>query len=344
MEGVREQQEQNINDAYTNRVNALNFEVDNLSGAVLKAIDRNKEETKLLDLVSKQVNARKELAKTQKEALDIQIQADKLSNTRIDGGVKSAVEAARIEATSRNNNLKAARIEHELLKAGIKAENDLLIAKFHLNVLEMAKDNKITKAEANLINAQAQVLGLQLQASEQTLKNSELKLANAEEELRIENQKAIVGAGAQQGVMGSIAQFQGTMVANAKGEGTPEEEQEKAKNRAEAQKALTRGILEGVAEDMKKLGPEGEVVSATVAGALAISDSFTNAFETIKASGGDMAVNMSAVLNAVSATIGQINSIQQAQARAGVAAIDKQIEAEKKRMVLLVRVWQKFSL
>ena len=80
-------------------------------------------------------------------------------------------------------------------------------------------------------------------------------------------------------------------------------------------------------EDLKALGPEGEVISAISQGAFAMAESFTTAFE--KMDGGTM--QLTDGLQMAASVVSALGSIQSAQGKAAVAAIDKQIEAEKKR-------------
>lgn len=84
-----------------------------------------------------------------------------------------------------------------------------------------------------------------------------------------------------------------------------------------------RMLAQGFAADLKQLGPEGEAMSQFVEGGLALADSVAQ----IASSGGDM----SAILGGVSAAIGAIGQMQQARAKQTIAAIDKEIAAEKKR-------------
>ena len=91
-----------------------------------------------------------------------------------------------------------------------------------------------------------------------------------------------------------------------------------------------RNLMGPMFEDLKKLGPEGELVAAAAQGALVIGQSWTMAFEKI----GDAADGLeagAAVASAIAATISQTASIMAAASKARVAEIDKEIAAEKKR-------------
>jgi len=84
-----------------------------------------------------------------------------------------------------------------------------------------------------------------------------------------------------------------------------------------------RGALTPLMEDLKKLGPEGELAAQIGSGMLNIVDSF----DTLSDSTSTTAERLQSVAN----IIGQIGAIQQASSKAKIAAIDKEIEAEKKR-------------
>ena len=91
-----------------------------------------------------------------------------------------------------------------------------------------------------------------------------------------------------------------------------------------------RAALSPMMEDLKKLGPEGELVASVAQGALVIGESWSIAAEKI----GDGAVGLekgAAIATAVAQTIQQIGQIMAAASQAKIAGIDKEIEAEKKR-------------
>ncbi len=80
-------------------------------------------------------------------------------------------------------------------------------------------------------------------------------------------------------------------------------------------------------EQMKQLGPEGELTSAILGGALSIGESFSAAFEEIGNGGLTMETGVAAAQTAISA----FQSMSAAKAKSQVANIDKEIAAEKKR-------------
>jgi len=80
-------------------------------------------------------------------------------------------------------------------------------------------------------------------------------------------------------------------------------------------------------EQLNKLGPEGELTSAILGGALSIGESFSAAFEEIGAGGLTMETGVAAAKSA----IGAFQSISAAKTKKQVANVDKEIAAEKKR-------------
>jgi len=84
-------------------------------------------------------------------------------------------------------------------------------------------------------------------------------------------------------------------------------------------------------EELKKLGPDGEYMASVTEGALAITESFSTAFETIKEKGLDSGEGISAALGAGSALMQNMMKMSAAQTKKKVSDIDKQIAAEKKR-------------
>ena len=97
-------------------------------------------------------------------------------------------------------------------------------------------------------------------------------------------------------------------------------------------------IIKPLLEDLKKLGPEGELIAAVGEGGLAIATSFINAADVMKLTTDDFAsateekfTKISAGLQVVGATIQAISGILNAASNARIAQIDKEIAAETKR-------------
>lgn len=83
-------------------------------------------------------------------------------------------------------------------------------------------------------------------------------------------------------------------------------------------------------EQLKKLGPEGEVYAAVIGGALNIAEQWSMSLDIISEKGLTSAEGLSAAFQATGATINALGQMQQAQANAAVAGIDRQIKAEQK--------------
>ena len=91
-----------------------------------------------------------------------------------------------------------------------------------------------------------------------------------------------------------------------------------------------KGVLAPAMEELRKLGPEGELVATVTAGGFAMADSFMNVAKTFKASNDSMERG-AAVAGAIATTISSVSQMMAAASQARVAAIDKEIAAEKAR-------------
>ena len=93
---------------------------------------------------------------------------------------------------------------------------------------------------------------------------------------------------------------------------------------------MMKDMTSGMVEQLRQLGPEGEVVASVAEGMFTVSASFANVFDTVAAGGDKMEVAASA-LSAVGSTVMAIGAIMKASSDARIASIDKEIAAEKKR-------------
>lgn len=89
--------------------------------------------------------------------------------------------------------------------------------------------------------------------------------------------------------------------------------------------------IESVKENLKSLGPEGEIVLATATAAQSIGSSFVDAFKTMGDASATSSEKTVAALQAVSAVIAGVASILKATSDAKIANIDKEIAAEQRR-------------
>ena len=83
-------------------------------------------------------------------------------------------------------------------------------------------------------------------------------------------------------------------------------------------------------EELKKLGPEGELVATVTMGQFAIADSFMFVAQEFERGATKMEKG-AAIAGAVATTISATASIMNAASQARIAAIDKEIAAEQKR-------------
>lgn len=91
-----------------------------------------------------------------------------------------------------------------------------------------------------------------------------------------------------------------------------------------------RNIVTPLIDDLKSLGPEGEVAAAVGQGALNISEGWANVGDVFENSSSKME-RATAIAGAMAQTISSIASISKAASDARIAGIDAEIEAEKRR-------------
>lgn len=89
--------------------------------------------------------------------------------------------------------------------------------------------------------------------------------------------------------------------------------------------------MKSLGAEFKAMGPEGEYMGTMLDSIGNMTGALTLAFEEITKEGASMSQKVVAGLTAISAIIGAISQIQQAATKQRVKAIDKEIEAEKKR-------------
>ena len=95
-----------------------------------------------------------------------------------------------------------------------------------------------------------------------------------------------------------------------------------------------RNAMAPMFEDLKKLGPDGELAAAVFEGGGQMASAFSHMNDVFTATGDNLASmpeKAVAALGAVSAGLSAIGSIMTASSNARIAAIDKEIAAEKKR-------------
>ena len=85
--------------------------------------------------------------------------------------------------------------------------------------------------------------------------------------------------------------------------------------------------LSPMSAELAKLGPEGEAMSAALSGAAVLAETFMSAFEQMK----EGPISLQDGLGMAAGALQALGSMQAAQSKAAVSAIDAQIDAEKKR-------------
>ena len=116
-------------------------------------------------------------------------------------------------------------------------------------------------------------------------------------------------------------------------EGKTEEEQKENQEGAikQARADQARESLQGIAQDIAAIGPEGALLSATLEGIENMTTSWSTAMEVMKDDSASMSTKVSAGLGALGATIGALGEMQKAASDQRVRAIDSEIAAEKNR-------------
>lgn len=241
----------------------------------------------------------------------------------------------------------------EALKAyGVTTEEELntLLATFK-EVNKATRESAVLSAESDGIAADLEARGLNILAAEERLKNTkreQLLLQSQIEaltkakvdttDLEVEKQKKLtqelkdqldlinkrVAKARELGgdTMGGAADFAGG-IQSAMASGGPQDASQAISVLNESSK--------GMLSTLRNISPEGEAMAAAMQGALNIAESWSMAFDQISKAGATTSDKLAAGMQAVGATISAISAMQQANAKADVAAVDRQIEAEKKR-------------
>lgn len=142
---------------------------------------------------------------------------------------------------------------------------------------------------------------------------------------------ASANAGANSELLGAVAGAgqSGSMIDRAGSLGLgfeqldKKEGEDKTFSGTQARIEAIKGLITPMQEELAKLGPEGEFVNAATSGILTVASAFTTM--------GEEGLASAKGLEAAGAMISAISNIMASQAKAQVAEVDKQIEAEKKR-------------
>ena len=109
-------------------------------------------------------------------------------------------------------------------------------------------------------------------------------------------------------------------------EGPPQQSDEYAAPLSERIGAMG-DALSPMSAELAKLGPEGEAMSAALSGATVLAETFMSAFEQMK----EGPISLQDGLGMAATAVQALGQMQAAQSKKAVAAIDAQIDAEKKR-------------
>ena len=103
-----------------------------------------------------------------------------------------------------------------------------------------------------------------------------------------------------------------------------------ALDKASEKVAAMKGLMDPMIDQLKQLGPDGELAAAVTNGALAISESFTVMSEGIEEGAGGMEKG-AAMAQFAAQAIGAISQMMAANSAKKIAGIEAEIEAEKRR-------------
>jgi len=241
---------------------------------------------------------------------------------------KNKDERLRLINLETNSKLMALDLEFKLLEAQTKLQKERAriveadnpdIAAGTLTgpmqeVLDLLPAIKTAKAAAIASSGQTQISALNLEGAEKTRAVQTAGLS------------AVTSSSA--GGMGGVDTTFGR-IQNMKEQGVGGPDGEKLAN-AQENLAATKGMIDPMLENLRSLGPEGELVAAVTAGSFAMADSFMTMGENLK-NASDGLGKGAAIAQMAGQAFAQIGAIAAASSKAKIAGIDKEIEAEKKR-------------
>lgn len=290
-------------------------------------------QSRLNSEVKKELDARKSILESQLTLTNSR-DPNRGYDPRITAGQARDIEKSllpeKVQAEETAFNIRKQGIELEF--ALLEAQTKLLVAQLRLQA-EQTKDPAFSKL-ANTIETDflapggtlAKLKEATLSATEQQHKATMLAIgADYIKSVSKANQEGLSGTQS-----GSV-QERGASFVGMLGEGA------QSGTDAAPLSMLLQGIQNTVTplmEDLKKLGPEGEVMASVAGGAMSIATAYQFAAEQIEASTGkasEGAVKTAATLQVISTAMSAMSNIMQASASANIAEIDKQIAAEKKR-------------
>ena len=245
------------------------------------------------------------------------------------GTMQTAAETAAVQAVEmegkkalQNATILQMNAEREQQQARLdflRKESEAMAARGRM------EDSMAAKALANELEMQQ----VQTDLANETDPQARIALLNRENELRREavalEQQRIGIAGETAIRLGAPEGMTNAMTGIAQDQADPEGVMNQGTN---AEKfAFLQEQTAGFMSELAQLGPEGALMSAIGQGALQMGEAFSNVFAEMK----EGSVSAKTAIGAIGATISAIGAMQQAKANAAVAAIDKEIAAEKKK-------------
>jgi len=237
--------------------------------------------------------------------------------------VQAAIDAYNI--TKEEVTLKMAMLDYEMTIQQVKLEVLAKQANEDFGQRRIVGDDGKVKQEATGLFAT-------LDNAQTTTREALNKTLETADEVLVVAVSNAVSSGFKGGISSGIAATNDAIAAISGNEKLSDDE--KKQGARLVQMTALRETTNKLAEDMKKLGPEGEATAAVVQGGLAIIDAYSTLDSVLSATGDNAATfgeKVAAGFEFAAQALGQINNMMAAQSRAAIAVVDKQIEAEKKR-------------
>ena len=245
-------------------------------------------------------------AKDAKLALAAQQELRSIESARISAAA-ALNRAAGNEASARRKDKARAEAEEKRIALEIVAHRD--------KIKELTSEGKSTTAE------QAE---LDKKITDELKEQAKIVQANVAARVQAaEDLRAIAGD-----TMGSFADFSASMINQFEKGGVFAAGSDATLG--EKFKAF-REASEGIIENLRSIGPEGEISAAVVEGAMFVSETMLTTFESIEGGGTQMAQTLSAVFATAAAGINAISNIMAAKSRQQTGIIDEQIRSEQER-------------
>ena len=302
---------------------------------VIDATRNTKNEVAALKEGLKQLKIEDKLRKTERTAS--QMMKSFTAYGKMEVGLVDAVKNIAADRKAADN---LAQQEFNIKIQIIAMEHELLVAKIDFMLL----DDKFSEKQKENLEKQRDTITA-MSAMKITTAQKELDLAKATNALtditatgsaRTKNLQATTTGTVEDRLRGFEALSAQEPSRDKLEQGTMTDEEFKGKQgAADIQDMRDRvqgmkGVLGPMMEDLKKLGPEGELVAAVTQGAFVMTDSWMNVAQTFQDTTDGMKRG-AAVASAIANTISQVSQIMAAASQARIAGIDKEIAAEKKR-------------